>query len=552
MEENLDDNAIREIEEILDTKIYPGTEIMKDVGAHHFVKSNHGNSNSNVLIPQPSDDPHDPLNWSPKWKAIAIACSIYLAFSLNLGPLALAPMFEYYIMEWDRSLADVVQFTGIAILILGFSNFFWVPIGVCFGRRPVFIFSTLICIASSIWRAKATSYDSFLGACILNGFAAGPCETLPPQVITDLIFLHDRGKYNTLYFAFYFISLTVGPIISGAMAFHTGWRSFWWFNTALLAFGLLLHVFLFPETRYTRASPPEQSAISPTKQAVETHEKVIESQETEAPQADSSNDEVLGHSQTHEDPWLGRGKPGKRNFKLWQPYEGNLWREFWVPWYLHVFPIPEFAAFVVSWTASCYLVANLTQTQAFTAPPYNYTSQTIGLFNLAILIGGLIGLFTCGPFSDWSAAYLTKKNNGVREPEMRLVAMIPYVAILIVGSVVTAVGYDYHWAWPIIVVLGYGALGIQVSALPSIASTYAIDSYKPATGSLFVMITVNKNVWGYGLSKFITEWADEVNYRAPILLNMGLSVLWCLCGIIFWFYGKKFRGLTRNSLVHKL
>ena len=40
-------------------QIVPGTEIMLDVGIHHFVKSS-ANSDR-VLVPQPSDDPHDPL-----------------------------------------------------------------------------------------------------------------------------------------------------------------------------------------------------------------------------------------------------------------------------------------------------------------------------------------------------------------------------------------------------------------------------------------------------------------------------------------------------------
>jgi hypothetical protein len=43
--------------------------------------------------------------------------------------------------------------------------------------------------------------------------------------------------------------------------------------------------------------------------------------------------------------------------------------------------------------------------------------------NFAILIGALIGLATAGPLSDWVSARATKKNRGVREPEMRLAAM---------------------------------------------------------------------------------------------------------------------------------
>jgi hypothetical protein len=51
--------AVRELEQELHTEIYPGTEIMVDVGTHHFVKSAAGTHS--VLVPQPSDDQHDPL-----------------------------------------------------------------------------------------------------------------------------------------------------------------------------------------------------------------------------------------------------------------------------------------------------------------------------------------------------------------------------------------------------------------------------------------------------------------------------------------------------------
>lgn len=48
-----------------------------------------------------------------------------VSFSQGLGPLALGPMFPDLMKSFDASLADVVQFTGVCILILGFSNFFW-------------------------------------------------------------------------------------------------------------------------------------------------------------------------------------------------------------------------------------------------------------------------------------------------------------------------------------------------------------------------------------------------------------------------------------------
>lgn len=265
-----------------------------------------------------------------------------------------------------------------------------------------------------------------------------------------------------------------------------------------------------------------------------------------------TNTNTLQPIETHNDPYLGRGRPSKQQWKFFQPYSGNLIKEFLLPWKLCLFPIVEFAAFVVSWSASSFLTINLTQSQVFAAPPYNFSSQSIGFFNFAILVGAFIGLFTAGPLSDFIAARLTARNRGIREPEMRLLTMIPYVLIAIIGNVVVAVGYQHTWNWKVIVIVGYTAAGIQVAALPAIASTYAIDSYKPVSGAIFVAITVNKNVWGYGFSKFITPWTVKAGYIPPIMTNMALLVLWCSFGILFWYMGKTFRKWTRNSKVHSM
>lgn len=102
----------------------------------------------------------------------------------------------------------------------------------------------------------------------------------------------------------------------------------------------------------------------------------------------------------------------------------------------------------------------------------------------------------------------------------------------------------------VIVIVGYGAAGIQVASIPSIISTYAVDSYKPVAGSIFVTITVCKNLWGYGVSEFITPWIEASGYINPIMLNMSLAVLWSLFVILFYCCGKQFRKWTAKSSVH--
>lgn len=54
---------------------------------------------------------------------MSLATSV--SFTQGFGPLALAPMFPNLMESFDTDLAAVVEFTGVCILVLGFSNFFW-------------------------------------------------------------------------------------------------------------------------------------------------------------------------------------------------------------------------------------------------------------------------------------------------------------------------------------------------------------------------------------------------------------------------------------------
>ncbi|KAK4700999.1 hypothetical protein P7C70_g5239, partial [Phenoliferia sp. Uapishka_3] len=191
---------IHRLEAELGIEIYPGTEVMyafffksptaqrliifvahrTDVAGVEFVKGGAG-----VLVPQPSNDPADPLNWSQLHKMGAVTCAVLLGFIQGFGPLSLASQIPFYIEQFGIGVNQVINLIGVTILVLGFSNFFWVPVATQFGRRTCAILSCVVCLGSMIWKAEANSYHSFLGACVLNGFAAGPSETLPPIIIGD-------------------------------------------------------------------------------------------------------------------------------------------------------------------------------------------------------------------------------------------------------------------------------------------------------------------------------------------------------------------------------
>lgn len=242
------------------------------------------------------------------------------------------------------------------------------------------------------------------------------------------------------------------------MAQHVGWRSFFWLNVALLGVVLVMVIFFFPETKWDRSSKNPQSNNDlqrEQKEASETPPTESTPTETLPKEPDTAHIEnpSLRHTTTADaDPWLRRGYPSKQQYKLWQTDSQslrNIITNFLTPWKLMLFPIVQLASFLVSWPASVFLALNLTQSQAFARPPYNMGSQNIGFFNFAIWIGTLIGLATNGPLSDWISMRATKKNGGIREPEMRLPALIPYVVICILGNFIVAFGYQYKWPWEV-------------------------------------------------------------------------------------------------------
>ena len=239
----------------------------------------------------------------------------------------------------------------------------------------------------------------------------------------------------------------------------------------MLAVTFIACFFGFPETKWHRLHPDELAqreadskgltASNPSSQekvAVEQTETAVAEKDVEKTR---STDDENGISTmpdlslaatTMRDPYLGKGAPSKQQFKLFQPNAHpfkSILLDLWIPWKLFAFPIVEFASFVVSWSASSFLTLNLTQSEVFAAPPYNFSSESIGFTNFAILIGALIGLFTAGPLSDWISMRSTRKNKGIREPEMRLPTMIPYVIIMLIGNFVVAFGYEHQWDWKV-------------------------------------------------------------------------------------------------------
>lgn len=368
-------------------------------------------------------------------------------------------------------------------------------------------------------------------------------------VVADMYFLHERGSYVGAYFWCYFVGLFLGPIISGSVAERVSWRWFFWACTIAQGLNLIGLVFLFPETRRMHESP-SMMALSRSLDAG----AVGVDDKTSSTQLESFHD--IGETEASgQDQWLGRGKPSRSQFSLRQPIDRealrSILRHLLTPVHIFFFPIILWASMSMGSAANALLAVNILQSQALAAPPYNFTPAQVGYANFALVGGGVLGLLVAGPWSDWLSAKATAKNGGIREPEMRLPSLIPFVAAALVGLVAFGVGIQHEWPWPAVVVVGFGLVGLQVVAIPTLAITYAIDCYKPATGEIMVIATVCKNTFGFGMTYYMPDWAAGEGFIPPVMMMLAMTVGITLLGVIlFIFFGRSCRRLTRDSKVH--
>lgn len=97
--------------------------VVVDTGAAHLEKGDLGNlklapDGHTVLIPQPSEDPNDPLNWSWRKKHLMLLIISFSAFLGDYGSGAGIPLIVLQGQEWGLSPAKVNEAGNLNVLML--------------------------------------------------------------------------------------------------------------------------------------------------------------------------------------------------------------------------------------------------------------------------------------------------------------------------------------------------------------------------------------------------------------------------------------------------
>ncbi|KAK5193362.1 hypothetical protein LTR99_006914 [Exophiala xenobiotica] len=391
----------------------PGTVLLNDEAAHseaftEGLKHGKGRDAHIVLSPQPSEDPNDPLNW-PLWKKEVITAILCLGAMLNAGtngPLLNASYFSIA-QQLDMPLTTVVLASGYNLLAAGCSGPFVCAFSRKYGKRPVFLVSTLFDIVGTAIGQAKIDYKYLLAARIIQGFSTSAFESLIVSTVGDMYFVHQRGlRISVINFILNSAS-SLSSIICGQVFQSLGWL--WLFHMfqifCCLQFALM---FLFcPETTYMRDARYE------TDLSKEQDEKGL----TELATIEHSHKEHLGEtSQAEQSSYI---VPKKKTFvQELAPWTGVYSRDSIFKYLLGPFltllnPAACYAVIASGLLNSWYVGSAIILAGIFAGPPWSFNAAQIGYVGVGPFVGGLIGSLITGFFGDYVIKYLTRRNKGV-------------------------------------------------------------------------------------------------------------------------------------------
>ncbi|KAJ6443653.1 myo-inositol transporter [Purpureocillium lavendulum] len=205
-----------------------------------------------ILEPQPEDSANDPLNW-PGWRrdTALVSLGFYCMIGGGIGPL-IAAGFTDIAREYHVTVENVSLVVGLYMMGLGVGSVLASPTAILYGKRPVYLASAIVFIATCAWAGHSPSFPSLLAARVFQGMAMSPVECLPSATIAEIFFLHERAYRIGIYTLLLLGGKNLIPLVSAAIIERFGWRWVFFIVAMVAGLGLALLFLFVPETFWDR------------------------------------------------------------------------------------------------------------------------------------------------------------------------------------------------------------------------------------------------------------------------------------------------------------
>ena len=295
----------------------------------------------------------------------------------------------------DVEITTVVLVSGYNLLAAGCIGPFVAAFSRKFGKRPVFLVSTLFDIIGTAVGEAKIDYKYLLAARIIQGFSTSAFESLIVATVGDIYFVHQRGlRISFINFVLNSAS-SLASIICGVVFAKLGWLWLFHLFQIFLVLQFLLMFFFCPETTYIRD------------QRYDT---------------DEAQEEKLGElakvEVQHREEGGPRGIPQKKTFiqslAVWNGVysHDSIFKFLLGPFLTLLNPAACYAILCSGLLNSWYVGSAIILAGIFAAPPYSFGPAGIGYIGAGPFLGGMVGSIFVGWLSDPVIKWISKRNNG--------------------------------------------------------------------------------------------------------------------------------------------
>ncbi|KAL1798163.1 hypothetical protein ACET3X_002200 [Alternaria dauci] len=522
-----------------------------------------------LLVPQPSDDPNDPLNWSLRRRdTILLLLSLISVIASTLSPILAANTISLAIY-FGRDLTDMALLTGYHLLGVGVAGFLFVPSARIWGKRHVYLLGNLLVVVSCVWGgAVGNHYGGFLWARVIQGVGLAPFEALVNASVGDMYHVHERGVRMALSNFCVFGGAFLTPVLVGVIADRIGYEWTFYFVAIFAGVMLPLMILFVPETAFVRDEKFDIDTMG--------NLLVLDGEEMKMLGNKHSNTNSVDHEAAGNTAEKGAGHstgqrpvnnvPRKATFlESIMPFNGRKTDERYLhlllrPFTLFLHPGILWACLIQGTLIGFTVLIGVVLAAIMLGPPLWFGEVETGYMYTGAFIGALLGFALTGLISDSSANLLTRLNNGVYEPEFRMIVVIPQLILGCAGIYgfgwTSADAEKYGWFWPdfffALVVMGM-VCGAVASAL------YIVDAHRAMSIEAFTCLLVFKNVFSFGLTFKGFDWVVDAGRRSgqgggggikDLFVAVGsVQVAVCALTIPMYIFGKKNRGFFHRHNV---
>jgi DHA1 family bicyclomycin/chloramphenicol resistance-like MFS transporter len=174
-----------------------------------------------------------------------------LAALSTLGPFSIdayLPAFSGMQASLEATPLEIQQTLSSYLFAFGVMFLFHGALSDSFGRRPVILVAVAVYALASLWCAVSGSVQGLIVGRVFQGLSVGAGMVVGRAMIRDLFGPEDAQRLMSLVTLFFGLAPAVAPIIGGWLYVGLGWRSIFFFLTAVGVVLLAVSWRYLPET----------------------------------------------------------------------------------------------------------------------------------------------------------------------------------------------------------------------------------------------------------------------------------------------------------------